>query len=639
METAPGALRLRHARSWSRSADRLAGIRAHAARWSGRVIRARSRTSVLRNRIIDIASKECPMSSSPPSTASLRSLPAQPGAASPAAPAVEVITMLGNSVVGVAHVEPLPAVRSRAQSRVALGVTAAIGALLLLLAALAFGKGLAAAAADEHALAHWRDVLGRPVYEFRPTRLHPAYDWMALLGLTGGMAALTWGGLGLRARPRRDTFTIGTDAGVDASVAGSSSVACPTRFELIRWRDGAPVVRVTGGMRARMHRDGRVYSIDELAALGVARSASEFPGAHELAVPESGSVRVEIGASPASFVIRKMAAGRKLALSGQAMPERRTLAFWLGSIIAHLALLALVSAIPPSPATLGLGLEGSETRIISARSKAFEVAPIETSSEPSSQPSGPRGPSATLALEPPSSAGGGPDVRNPDRQRTPGSREDARRQAQREGMLAFLGDRPGVFDPLGEIGSFEAEPGAVTDYGGPVGAGPGSNWGTFGSGPGGFALQGGGTVASGGYNTIGEPGGSGPFGPGGHGPGLDPRARARFSGPTVRISNPETDGGLDKRIIRSHVQRQHERIRHCYERTLLTSPDVAGTVVTSFVISPDGRVIRAGATGIGNAGLESCIAGVINNMSFPRSSSNQITQVTSYPFELRTPGR
>ncbi len=581
------------------------------------------------------------MSSSPPSTPSLRSLPAQPAAASPAAPAVEVITMLGNSVVGVAHVEPLSDARSRAQSRVALGVTAGIGALLLLLAALAFGKGLAAAAADEHALARWRDVLGRPVYEFRPTRLNPAYDWMALLGLTGGIAALTWGGLGLRARPRRDTFTIGTDADVDASIAGSSSVACPTRFELIRWRDGAPVVRVTGGMGARMHRDGRVYALDQLAALGVARPDSGFPGAHELAVPESGSVRVEIGASPASFVIRKMAAGRKHALSGQALPERRTLAFWMGSIIAHLALLALVSAIPPAPATLGLGLEGSNARIINARSKAFEVAPIETSNEPSSEPSGPRGPGATLALgqpDQPSSQGGGPNVPNPE-QRAPGSREEARRQAQREGMLAFLGDRPGVFDPLGEIGSFEAEPGAVTDYGGPVGAGPGSNWGTFGSGPGGFAFQGGGTVSSGGYNTIGEPGGSGPFGPGGRGPGLEPRAHSRFSGPTVHISNPTTDGGLDKRIIRSHVQRQHERIRHCYERTLLTSPAVAGTVTTSFVISPDGRVIRAGATGIGNAGLESCITGVINNMSFPRSSANQITQVTSYPFVLRTPGR
>jgi hypothetical protein len=594
---------------------------------------------VLRNCIIDLVSKECPMSSSPPSTASLRSLPAQPGAASPAAPAVEVITMLGNSVVGVAHVEPLSG--ARAQSRVALGVTAGIGALLLLLAALAFGKGLAAAAADEHALAHWRDVLGRPIYEFRPTRLDPAYDWMALLGLTGGVAALTWGGLGLRARPRRDTFTIGTDAGVDASVAGSSSVACPTRFELIRWRDGAPLVRVTGGMRARMHRDGRTYALDELAALGVARPAGASPNAHELAVPESGSVRVEIGAGPASFVIRKMAAGRKHALAGQALPERRTLAFWLGSIIAHLALLALVNAIPPAPATLGLGLEGSDTRVISARSKAFEIAPIEASDEPSSQASGPRGPSASLALsqpDQPRSPGGGLDVRNPE-QRAPGSRDDARRQAQREGMLAFLGDRPGVFDPLGEIGSFEAEPGAVTDYGGPVGVGPGSTWGSFGSGPGGFAFQGGGTVGTGNYNTIGGPGGSGPFGPGGHGPGLDPRARQRFSGPTVHISNPKTEGGIDKRIIRSHVQRQHERIRHCYERTLLTAPDVTGTVTTSFVISPDGRVMRASATGIGNAGLESCIAGIISNMSFPRSTSDQITQVTSYPFELRNPGR
>lgn len=580
------------------------------------------------------------MNPSPPSTASLRSLPAQPGAASPAAPAVEVITMLGNSVVGVAHVEPLSPARSRAQSRVALGVTAGIGALLLLLAALAFGKGLAAAAADERALAHWRDVLGRPVYEFRPTRLHPAYDWMALLGLTGGIAALAWGGIGLRARPRRDTFTIGTDAGVDASIAGSPSAACPTRFELVRWHDGAPVVRVTGAMRARMHRDGRVHALEDLAALGVARPAPASPGAHELAVPDGGSVRVDIGAGPASFVIRKMAAGRKLALAGQSLPERRTLAFWLGSITAHLALLALVNAIPPASATLGLGLEGSEARVVSARSKAFEQAPVEIANEPSSEPSGPRGPSASLAISQPagpSGPGGGTNVRNPD-PRVPASREEARRQAQREGMLAFLGSNPGVFDSLGEIGSFEAEPGAITDYGGPVNVGPGgSPWGTFGAGPGGFPAPGDGTVGSGGYNTIGEPGGFGPFGPGGRGPGLAPRPHARFQGPIVNISNPGVIGSLDRSIIRSRIQRQHARIRHCYERTLLTAPDVTGTVTTTFVISPDGRVMRVSATGIGRDDLESCIADVIRGISFPRTGAAELTQVT-YPFDLRLPG-
>lgn len=581
------------------------------------------------------------MSSSPPSTPSPLSLPAPASAASPAAPAVEVITMLGSSVVGVTHVEPNPGGRSYARSRVALGVTAGIGALLLLLAALAFGKGLAAAAADEHALAHWRDVLGRPVYEFRPTRLHPAYDWMALLGLTGGVAAITWGGLGLRARPRRDTFAIGTGADVDASIAGSSSSACPARLELVRWRGATPVVTVTGGMGARMHRDGRAYALDELAALGVARPAGASPGAHELVVPDTGSVRVDIGTGPASFVIRKMAASRKHALSGHALPERRTLAFWLGSILAHLGLLALVNAIPPAPATLGLGLEGSDRRVINARSKAFETPPVETSDEPAgAQPGGEHRPSLSLAPsqpETPSAPGGGPRVRDL-APRPPASADEARQQVKREGMLAFLGSNPGVFDPLGEIGSFEAEPGAITDYGVPVGTGPGSTWGSFGSGPGGFPVPGGGTVGTGRYGTIGGPGGSGPFGPGGHGPGLDPRGRSRFSGPTVRISNPQTKGGLDRSIIRSHILRQHERIRHCYERTLLTTPDVTGTVTTSFVIGTDGRVIRASATGIGNQGLESCIAGVVGNISFPRTDAGELTQVT-YPFELRNTGR
>ena len=131
---------------------------------------------------------------------------------------------------------------------------------------------------------------------------------------------------------------------------------------------------------------------------------------------------------------------------------------------------------------------------------------------------------------------------------------------------------------------------------------------------------------------------TGPFGPGGHGPGLNPRGRSRFEGPIGHISNPQTKGGLDKSIIRGYIQRQHERIRHCYERTLLTSPDVTGTVTTTFVISPEGKVIRVSATGIGHDNLETCITEVVRNISFPRTDAGELTQVT-YPFELRNTGR
>jgi hypothetical protein len=575
------------------------------------------------------------MSSFPPPFSHSGSIPAQSSAGSPAVPVVEVVTMLGDSVVGVTHLEPSERAPSRRHDYLAL----ALGALLLVMAGLAFARGLHAAAADQAALVEWRDVLGRPVHEFRPTRLHPIYDWMAFLGLAGGLGAFTWGAVRLRARVLRDTFTIGTEPGVDAGVSGPAG-QCPARLALVRWDGSGALVSVADGMRARVHRDGRPYDIDQLTALGVARSAAAQPGVRELAVPPSGSVRVDMGPDrgPLAFVIRMAGASRTRGLFGHPLPERRTMAFALGSLAAHLVLLALLSAIPPTPGSMALGLDGANTRLVRAAWKSPE--------QPAEQPSNadPQGgtPGASMAVpgdikpvaEP--STGGGPRLRDL-QPRAPGSREDAMRMARTQGMLAFLGSNPGVFDPLAEIGEFDAEPGAVTDFGMPVGMGPGSTWGPFGSGPGGFAWQGGGTVASGNYNTIGVPGAPGPGHTGFPGTGLNPR-RPGFAGPTVQINQGTAIGALDPSIIRSRIKSKHERIRHCYERTLLTAPELTGTVVTKFVISPEGKVLQTSATGMGHDGLEACISDVIQGISFPRTNGAELTKVT-YPFELRNTGR
>jgi hypothetical protein len=573
------------------------------------------------------------MSSLPPPVSHSGSITAQPNAGSPTVPAVEVVTMLGDSVVGVTHLEPAERAPSRTHGHLAL----ALGALLLVMAGLAFARGLHAAAADQRALVEWRDVLGRPVHEFRPMRLHPIYDWMALIGLAGGLGALTWATARLRARALPDTFTIGTEPGVDAGVTGAAG-QFPARLALVRWDASGALVCVPESMRARLHRDGRAYEIDQLAALGVARTALAQPGVRELAVPQSGSVRVDMGTGPVAFVIRMVTATRTRGLFGHPLPERRTVAFWVGSLAAHMVLLALVSAIPPTPGSMALGLEGTSGRIVRASWKPTEDPATQRS--PEDQPQG--APGASMAVpgdmktvaEP--STGGGQRLRDL-QPRAPGSSQEARSMATNAGMLAFLGTNPGVFDPLAEIGNFDAEPGAITDYGMPVGTGPGSTWGSFGTGPGGFASQPGGTMLSGGYNTIGLPGTPGDGFTGHRGIGLDPR-KPGFTGPSVRINPGTATGALDPSIIRSRIKSNHERIRHCYERTLLTAPELVGTVVTKFLISPEGKVLQASASGMDHDGLETCIADVIQGISFPRTSGAELTRVT-YPFELRNTGR
>jgi hypothetical protein len=579
------------------------------------------------------------MSPSPLPSSRSGSITAQPSFAPPSAQAVEVVTMLGDSVVGVAHLEPAERAPSRTHGKLAL----ALGALLLLVAGLAFARGLTAAAADQRALVHWRDVLGRPAYDFRPTRLHPIYDWMAALGLAGGLGALTWGTVRLRARALRDRFTIGSEPGVDAGVTGPAG-QYPPCHALVRWDASGALVSVTGGMRARLHRDGRAYELDELAALGLTRTAppnagaGACPGVRELAMPASGSVRVDMSAGPIAFVVRMVAAGRTRGLSGHALPERRTLAFVLGSFAAHLVLLALVSAIPPDARSMAFGIQNAGGLRVRAAWKPPEDPRRLTSED--APPGGHASASMKLpgdvpAVDVPSTGGGAhTDALAP---RPPGSRDEARHMARTQGMLAFLGSNPGVFDPLAEIGTFQAEPGAITDYGTAVGLGPGSTWGPFGTGPGGFALQPGGTVVSGRYDTIGVPGGPGPGHIGFPPFGGNPR-RPGFTGPTVQMGEVKVPGGLDPEIIRRAIHRQRERIRHCYERTLLTAPDLTGTVVTEFLISPEGKVLRSSASGLGHDGVQSCIAGVIQSISFPRTSAAELTRVT-YPFELRNTGR
>ncbi|WP_428266957.1 AgmX/PglI C-terminal domain-containing protein [Haliangium sp.] len=538
--------------------------------------------------------------------------------------------MMGDSVTAVTHVAPATRASSRRSAYLALGLAAA----LLTLTAAVFAKGVAVAAQDQRALVHWRDVLRRPVHEFRPTRFGPAYDWLALGGLIGGLSALAWGVARLRTRRLRDQFTIGTDPGCDANSDGAPAAV----FPLVRWDDAGVTVHIAGAMQARMQRGGQVHTWDELAALGVVRPSPMLPGARALALPPSGNVRVVLG--PTAFLIRSVPGVRAQPLAGVRGPERRALGFWLASVGAHLGLLALLTAIPPAPQDLTLELGSPSQRIINAAWKPTEAEP---------QPPPSDGPQAGLAAPTDSKANpnasdprandsasprsGGGQHSDTDR---PGSLHDARLAARRGGMLAFLGDRPGVFDPLADIGSFDQEAGVVDAYGTVAGLGPGSTWGQFGQGPGGFGIDPGGTVGSGTYGTIRWPGQDGPPG-GGSGPGWR-RTRTPGEVPMPTVGPIVTIGGLDKNIVRRYVRRQHERVRHCYEKALLTAPNLAGTVTARFVISPNGAVLESQAAGIGHPELERCVAQVIENIRFPRAGHNDLAKVT-YPFELRALGR
>jgi len=128
---------------------------------------------------------------------------------------------------------------------------------------------------------------------------------------------------------------------------------------------------------------------------------------------------------------------------------------------------------------------------------------------------------------------------------------------------------------------------------------------------------------SGTLGTIGRSSG------GGLGGGPVFRGRAM---PTLTFGVPTVKGDLDKAIVRRYLKRQHMRLQHCFEKELHATVGLQGTVTLAFTIGADGRVSMSSATGLGNTNVETCMAGVIKAIEFPKPKSGEVT--ATYPLAL-----
>jgi hypothetical protein len=113
-------------------------------------------------------------------------------------------------------------------------------------------------------------------------------------------------------------------------------------------------------------------------------------------------------------------------------------------------------------------------------------------------------------------------------------------------------------------------------------------------------------------------------------------ARSHFStlGATkVAIGQPNAQGDLDKAIIRRYIKRNIMKIQYCYEKQLLSKPNLTGTIQTQFFIDPDGNVASASASGV-DPDVATCVADVIKGIQFPKPKGGGGVQV-NYPFMFR----
>ncbi|MBK7074127.1 MAG: AgmX/PglI C-terminal domain-containing protein [Myxococcales bacterium] len=103
--------------------------------------------------------------------------------------------------------------------------------------------------------------------------------------------------------------------------------------------------------------------------------------------------------------------------------------------------------------------------------------------------------------------------------------------------------------------------------------------------------------------------------------------------PRASAGPPQSVGDLDRAPIRRAVLERLPQIKACYERALVTTPDLAGTVSTQFFIAPNGTVMSANAAGV-SPEVASCVAAIIKAIEFPKPRGGGGVQV-NYPFTFR----
>jgi len=135
----------------------------------------------------------------------------------------------------------------------------------------------------------------------------------------------------------------------------------------------------------------------------------------------------------------------------------------------------------------------------------------------------------------------------------------------------------------------------------------------------------------GGIGTIGHGSGGGSgFGAGAPGSGSPIGTRdAR-----IKIGAPTIVGELPAAVVTRVAKRYQNQLRFCYERVLAKNPALAGSVSLMLVVSKEGSVAQAKATGL-TTEVEDCIAGGAMRWSFPKPGKG-IAKIT-FPLTFSPP--
>ena len=558
----------------------------------------------------------------------------------PGARSVEVAAMLGNSVVAVKH-----AINPRG-GKISPTTWAFLGlaGLFLVIGMTGFFRGYSNAAYNAGGKHRWVNVEKRPSWAFYPKRLGIENDLMMFIGLPAALG-FALAGL-LRARDEKQSnpfFRIGQDSEVEYPTtdapAGSFALVAPSSNPQEDF-----VFNFLPGMEGEVSSDGQSVSLAELQSQGRARPSSTAPGGLEMSIPQKARIRVKAGQT--TYLVTSVPQPKKQPVPLFAALESQVLLFFLGSAVVHFGFWFILKNVDPSQSGAPTDMSLSEQSSSSAKTESIEDPPPpepEETEDNGEEESG--GTGTAMALDEGKMGKKDSDraegqykmKKNSDQEQL--ARSQAIEQARTAGVLGSqVFAQGGTFASITGTGDISSGFDDMDIQGGLLGTEAGEMQGGFGFGRSGFGPGGGGTgwgtIGTGRYGTIGHGSGTGSgYGIGSGRGGMRGRTSAV---PSVRIGQPQSVGDLDKAIIRRYIKRNIQKITYCYEKQLLASPGLEGTVNTQFFISPAGTVTTANASGV-NGEVSSCVAAVIKGIEFPKPKGGGGVQV-NYPFNFRPTG-
>jgi len=528
--------------------------------------------------------------------------------------AVEVVATFGDAIVGVRHVVDPRGGVVRATTRALI----AGGAALLVTTALGFGWAAGVAADNADARAAWKRA-GKPDWAFRPQRMPVSSGGLDALTLGGsilGLGALTWGLSRRRQELLPARVRLGTGPGVDFALEGVG--------------DGFDLVAPAG--------DGFAVHVPGAATGSDAAAGARIP------VVETTRLRFRVGKT--AFHVASVPAPTRTAAAGLVL-ERRPLAFFAASALVHLGVVALLRTVPADQSN-AIGDDGivEEALLTASAESSEEIIAASDRNDDASQLGGAHGFQSMAGVSGTAGVDTKPSSDVVERSvRREGPTSVARQKALEEARIyGILGsvylERGDLFASIAGQSDLTSGFDDLDVIGGWDGTGTGAPHG-FGNGPSGFGPGGGGndqnSVWSGAYHTIGTGLGTG------SGYGVCDGCRGGMRGrvakaPIVVTSEPHTTcttADCDVSIIKRYIKRNLAKITYCYERQLLATPGLSGTVDTLFTVMPNGHVVESKASGV-DPRVSSCVADVIANIQFPRFAAP--FQV-KYPFIMHRAGQ